>query len=109
MADSTPIPTVDPIRIAIEIAISYHATVLMHILVNIAIGDVKGIYEQMSIAVLSIEPLLIENITTINAIMNKNIIGITEVLISSSFEAVEPIAPNINAYIKNPRMKNIIR
>ena len=36
-------PTVDPMRIAIEIAISYHATVLIQILVNIAIGEVNGI------------------------------------------------------------------
>ena len=90
-------PTVDPMRIAIEIAISYHATVLIQILVNIAIGEVNGIYEQISIAVLSTEPLLIENITTIKAMMNRNVIGITEVLISSSLEAVEPIAPNIKA------------
>ena len=90
-------PTVDPMRIAIEIAISYHATVLIQILVNIAIGEVNGIYEHTSIAVLSTEPLLIENINTINAITKRNVIGITEVFISSSLDAVEPIAPNINA------------
>ena len=88
---------VEPISIAIEMAISYHATVLIQTLVNIAIGEVNGIYEQISIAVLSTEPLLIENITTIKAMMNRNVIGITEVLISSSLEAVEPIAPNIKA------------
>jgi hypothetical protein len=71
--------------------------VLIQILVNIAIGDVNGIYEQISIAALSISPLLIENITTIKAMMNKKVTGITEVLISSSFDAVEPIAPNIKA------------
>ena len=90
-------PTVDPMRIAIEIAISYHATVLIQILVNIAIGEVNGIYEHTSIAVLSTEPLLIENMTTINAITNRKVIGMTEVLISSSFDAVDPIAPNIKA------------
>jgi hypothetical protein len=69
----------------------------MQILVNIAIGEVNGIYEHTSIAALSTEPELIENITTINAIINKKVIGITEVLMSSSFDAVEPIAPNIKA------------
>ena len=88
---------VEPMRIAIEAAISYHATVLIQILVNIAIGEVNGIYEHISIAVLSTEPLLIENITTINAIIKRKVIGITDVLISSSFDAVEPIAPNIKA------------
>ena len=88
---------VEPISIAIEMAISYHATVLIQTLVNIAIGEVNGIYEQISIAVLSTEPLLIENITTINAIIKRNVIGITEVFISSSLDAVEPIAPNIKA------------
>ena len=81
----------------IDMTISYHPTVLIAILVNIAIGEVNGMYEQISIAVLSIEPLLIENITTINAIINRNVIGITDVLMSSSFDAVEPIAPNIKA------------
>ena len=92
-----PIPIVEPMRIAIDATISYHATVLIQIRVNIAIGDVNGIYEQMIIAVLSIVPLLIENTTTINAIIKRNVIGITDVLISSSLDAVDPIAPNINA------------
>ena len=70
-ADRTPSPTVEPTRITMEIAISYQATVLIHILVNIAIGEVNGIYEQTSIAVLSTDPLVIENITTINAIRNR--------------------------------------
>ena len=90
-------PTVEPMRIAIEAAISYHANVLIQILVNIAIGEVNGIYEQISIAVLSIDPELIENTTTINAIIKRKVIGMTEVLMSSSLDAVEPIAPNINA------------
>ena len=90
-------PTVEPMSIAMDAAISYHATVLIQILVNIAIGEVKGIYEHISIAVLSTEPELIENITTINAIIKRNVIGITDVFISSSLDAVEPIAPNINA------------
>ena len=84
---------VEPMRMAIEAAISYQATVLIQILVNIAIGEVKGIYEQTSIATLSISPLLIENITTINAMIKRKVMGITEVLISSSLDAVEPIAP----------------
>lgn len=74
-------------------AISYQATVLIQILVNIAIGDVNGIYEQAIIAVLSISPEVIEKITTINAMMNKNVIGITDVFISSSLDAVDPMAP----------------
>ena len=40
-------PTVEPIRIAIEMKISYQATVLIQILVNIAIGEVNGIYEHI--------------------------------------------------------------
>ena len=88
---------VEPIKTAIEIAISYQATVLIAILVNIAIGDVKGIYEQISIAVLSIEPLLIENTTTKNAMTNKYVMDMTEVLISSNLDTVDPIAPNIKA------------
>ena len=35
----------------------------------------------------------IENITTKKAIMKRNVIGNTEVFISSSLDAVEPIAP----------------
>ena len=65
----------------------------MQILVNMAIGEVKGIYEQTTIAVLSIVPELMENTTTINAMIKRKVIGITEVLISSSLDAVEPIAP----------------
>ena len=90
-------PTVDPMRIAIEIAISYHATVLIQILVNIAIGEVNGMYEHTFIRVVSTLPLVIENITTKNAIINRKVIGITDVLMSSSFDAVEPIAPYIKA------------
>ena len=90
-------PTVDPMRIAIEIAISYQATVLMQSLVNIAIGEVNGIYEHTFINVVSTLPLVIENMTTKNAIINRKVIGITDVLMSSSLDAVEPIAPNIKA------------
>ena len=77
---------------AIEITISYQATVLIQILVNIAIGEVNGIYEQTFIKAVSTFPLDIENITTKNAMINKNVIGMTEVLMSSSLEAVDPIA-----------------
>ena len=42
-AESTPIPKVDATKMPIEIAISYQGTVLIAILVNIAIGEVKGI------------------------------------------------------------------
>ena len=42
-------PMVEPIKMQIEITISYHATVLKQILVNIAMGEVNGIYEQMTI------------------------------------------------------------
>ena len=78
-------------------SISYHGTVLIQILVNIAIGEVNGIYEHTRINTLSTEPSLNEKETTINAIMKRKVTGITEVLISSSLDAVEPIAPNINA------------
>ena len=77
----------------IEIAISYQATALMQILVNIAIGEVNGIYEHTFIKVVSTLPLVIENMTIQNAIMNKYVMGNTDVFISSSFEAVEPMAP----------------
>ena len=99
----------DTISIAIDAAISYQATVLIQILVNIAIGDVKGIYEQTTIAMLSTDPEVIENITTIKAIINSYVIGITDVFISSNLDTVEPTAPNINAYMRNPRMKNTMR
>ena len=104
-----PIPKVEATRIAIDAAISYHATEPMAILVNIAIGEVKGIYEQATISGPSTEPLVMEIITIINAITKRNVIGITDVLISSSFEAVEPIAPYIKAYKRNPSTKNTIR
>ena len=42
LIEINPTATVDPIRMAIEIAISYQATVLIQILVNIASGDVNG-------------------------------------------------------------------
>ena len=51
---------VEPIKMVIEMAISYQATVLMQILVNIAIGEVNGMYEQISIAALSTDPDVIE-------------------------------------------------
>ena len=55
---------------AIEAAISYQATVLIQILVNIAIGEVKGIYEQTSIATLSISS--VENVRFINCTLKDN-------------------------------------
>ena len=82
---------------ATDMIISYIGTTLIAILVNIAIGDVNGIYEQTLIAVLSTLPLVIENITTIKPTTNSIVMGITEVLISSSFDAVEPTAPNRKA------------
>ena len=42
-------PTVEPIKIIMEMKISYQATVLIQILVNIAIGEVNGIYEHIFI------------------------------------------------------------
>jgi hypothetical protein len=47
--------------------------------------------------VLSTVPLDSENTTTMNAIMNSIVTGITDVFISSSLDVVEPIAPYINA------------
>ena len=88
-----PMPTVEPIRIAMEMKISYQATVLIQILVNIAIGEVNGIYEHIFINTEFTFPPIIENRTTIKAIMKKKVTGNTIVLISSSFDAVEPIAP----------------
>ena len=86
-------PMVEPIKIMIEMKISYQATVLIQILVNIAIGEVNGIYEHIFINTEFTLPPIIENRTTIKAIMKKKVTGNTIVLISSSFEAVEPIAP----------------
>lgn len=80
----------------------------MAIRANIAIGEVKGINEQTLMSVLSIFPPDMENITIINPDINSIVIGITEVLISSSLEAVEPIAPYIKAYIKKPSTIDII-
>ena len=77
----------------------------MQSLVNIAIGEVNGIYEHTFIKVVSTLPLVIENITTKNAIINRKVIGITDVLMSSSFDAVDPIAPYIKAYIRKPKSK----
>ena len=86
-------PTVEPIKIIMEMKISYQATVLIQILVNIAIGEVNGIYENTFINAEFTFPPIIENRTTIKAIMNKKVTGNTIVLMSSSFDAVEPIAP----------------
>ena len=86
-------PTVEPIKMIIEMKISYQATVLIQILVNIAIGEVNGIYEHTFISAEFTLPPIIENRTTIKAIMKKKVTGNTIVLISSSFDAVEPIAP----------------
>ena len=81
----------------IEVKISYQGTVLMAILVNMDIGDVNGIKEQTNIKVLSILPEASENITTKYAMINNIVIGIIAVLISSSLDTVEPIAPYKNA------------
>ena len=86
-------PTVEPIKMIIEMKISYQATVLIQILVNIAIGEVNGIYENTFINTELMLPPIIEDRTTIKAIMKKKVTGSTIVLISSSFDAVEPIAP----------------
>lgn len=88
-----PIPTVEPIKMIIEMKISYQATVLIQILVNIAIGEVNGIYENTLINTEFTLPPIIENRTTIKAIIKRKVTGSTMVLISSSFDAVEPIAP----------------
>jgi hypothetical protein len=82
---------------AIEIIILIGATVLIARRVNIAIGEVKGIYEHIFITMLSTSPLLIENITTINAMTKSIVIGITETLTSYILDTVEPTAPYINA------------
>jgi len=73
--------------------ISYTGTVLMAIRVNIAIGDVNGINEQTFIATFSTVPLDMEITTMTKAAINKNVSGMTDVLISSTLDAVEPIAP----------------
>ena len=88
-----PMPTVEPIKMIMEMKISYQATVLIQILVNIAIGEVNGIYENTFINAEFTLPPIIENRTTIKAIMKRKVTGSTIVLISSSLDAVEPIAP----------------
>ena len=92
-----PIPNTDPMRITTEMTISYHGTVLIAMRVNIAIGEVNGIYEHRIIHILSTFPLVMEKITTMKATINSIVIGMTEVLMSSSFDAVDPTAPYINA------------
>ena len=82
-----------PTRIAIDAATSKGATVLMQILVNIATGDVNGMKEQIFIKGLSIVPVDKAVVTTKNAKINRKVTGSTEVLISSSLDAVDPIAP----------------
>ena len=83
-------PTVEPIKMIIEIKISYQATVLIQILVNIAIGEVNGIYEHTFINTEFTLPPIIENRTTIKAIMKRKVTGSTIVLISSSLDAFAP-------------------
>ena len=61
----------------------------MAIRVNMAIGDVNGIKEQIFIAILSIVPLDMETTTITNAAMNKNVSGITDVLISYTLDAAD--------------------
>ena len=56
LAESTPTPTTEPIKIKMDAVISYHGTVLMAILVNIAMGEVNGMNEQIFITALSITP-----------------------------------------------------
>ena len=85
------------LRIATEMTISYQGTVLMAIRVNMAIGEVKGMKEQIFIRRLSTLPLDMENMVTRKAMMNSSITGMEDVLISSTLEAVEPTAPNIKA------------
>ena len=50
-----------------------------------------------------------EIIATKNAMINRNVMGITEVLMSSSLDAVEPIAPYRKAYMRNPSTKKMRR
>ena len=69
----------------------------MAIRVNMAIGEVKGMKEQIFIRRLSTLPLDMENMVTRKAMMNSIITGMEDVLISSTLEAVEPTAPNIKA------------
>ena len=60
----------------------------------------------MTIRGLSTSPLLMDIITTRKAAIKTSVMGITDVLISSTLEAVEPTAPNRKAYIKKPSTKN---
>ena len=75
-------PTVEPIKMIMEMKISYQATVLIQILVNIAIGEVNGIYEHIFINPEFTLPPTIENITPRTAIMKTKVTGSTIVLIS---------------------------
>ena len=67
-------------RITTEMIISYGGTVLIAILVNIAIGEVNGMKEQIFRRTLSTSPLLIENITTMNAATNSRVSGMVYIL-----------------------------
>ena len=90
-----PMPTVEPIKMIIEMKISYQATVLIQILVNIAIGEVNGIYENTFINTEFTLPPIIENRTTIKAIMKKKVTGNSLRLFVSSDEKSDcAIAPS---------------
>ena len=88
---------VDTIRITTEIAISHHGTVLIAMRVNIAMDDVNGMNEHTFIRIVSILPEDMENTTTKKDMRKRKVTGCTEVLISSSLDTVDPIAPNRNA------------
>jgi hypothetical protein len=76
-----------------EMVICQEGTVLMAILVNMAMGEVNGIKEHTIIGRLSTSPLQSAVITTIKAMMKRKVIGMMAVLMSSSFETVDPTAP----------------
>lgn len=92
-----PTATAEKMSKPTEAAISYHGTALMAIRVNIAMGEVKGIKEQTFISVLSTVPDARDIIIAIKQATKSMVIGNTDVLISSNFDAVEPTAPYIKA------------
>lgn len=93
LAESIPMPATETISIITDIMISTAATSPMAMRVNMAMGEVNGTKDAAFIKALSTLPLLMENMTIKNATINSMVMGMTNVLISSTLVAREPTAP----------------
>lgn len=97
---------VEPMRMVTDRAICHEATSPMAILVNIAIGEVKGMKEQATISRLSTLPADIENMTIMKAIMQRNVTGIITVESSSILLTRLAREAYRKAYKRKPNTKN---